>query len=433
MDIGIQGEYKRSYEKPGDSNAQNLVRLNSHSFLITFIFALQHYNHGEKNMENAKERVADIKTYDSVDRWLNSVLAERTGSERTVAWYARELVDFIDWYREAYDKDAVPDDLIIKAKEGLKKTGTPEWADNLAKRYFNHITKKFKRSSSKVKYGVVRSFFRYNGIRFVSKTPTAPTLTRTIIPPVEDLRHVWNIADLPEKIRIGALNDTGLRPSDVVGLTYADIKLCIENDEDYIYIEKVALKHPVWYACCFSKITTNLVKSYLEIRRNEGEVFKDTSAVITEWRHLGEPITVNMLYRTVKGVGAKVGVKISPRTFRKRFKTICEPIIGTTATCKMAGWKVPGVGEHYFQPNKEQTINEFKSVEKSLVLEEVPMRLDPQTQYNTAKKVLSDMGLDADTLLAKYKVGPKIEDKANFLAKKVRDVLQVVKVAEELD
>ena len=378
-----------------------------------------------------KPEAVELRRYSTVDGWLTDVMAERTGSKRTEAMYLYYLDGFMAWADENVMVDMTPDKIIGIAVGKLKKDVMSKWAERVAKRFFNWMCNdsKLARTTAKTRYGAVRSFFRYNGIRFTGKTPIATVTTRYILPAKSKLQEIWNIADLFMKIRIGMLNDTGLRPSDVVSMDYGTIRDSFEEDEEYIYIESVSGKEQVTFAVCLTKPMTRLMHTYFKLRASEGEAIADSSPIITEQHRLGNYIGVNQLYRDISELGRRVGIKISPKYFRKRFRTECSPIIGRDATMKMAGWTIPGAGKHYFLPPKAKTIENYRKVERIICLEDVATDLDIAAQRRMSAEMLRAAGLNPEELLVKAGIRNNVKEQADYLTNQLMGLLNIVKVA----
>lgn len=381
-----------------------------------------------------------LEGYRAVDGWLTDVMSKRTGSKQTKAAYLNYFYEFLRWTREnvreckELDHPATPDDIVNIATSKLRADNMDAWAERTTKKWFNWMCgeRGLARTTAKTRYGVTRSFFRCNRIKFTGRTPAATARTRYIIPEKAKLKEMWQMATLFEKIRVGLLNDTGLRPSDIVNLTYDIIKDSFEKDEELVYIESVSEKEDVPFAVCLTRPMTELMHTYFEFRVREGEVVADDSPIITARYSLGQFIGRNQLYRNIRDLGAKVGIKISPKYFRKRFKTECSPIIGRDATMRMAGWKIPGVGGDYFLPSKLQTVESYRKIERIICLEDVVTDLDIAAQKRMSAEMLRAAGLDPEELLAKANVGDSVKEQADYLTRRLVELLNIVKAVNNV-
>jgi integrase len=361
----------------------------------------------------------EVKEYRTVQLWLAKVRRSRRGSEKTQAMYAKVLPKFCEFC------GMDPDQLIAESKDERGMTQ----GERKANAWFDYMTKddRYSRMYAKTFYGIVRSFYRANEILFVDRTPCAKPRTHYVIPSPAMLKKAWQLADFMTRMRVGILNDTGMRPEDACKLTYGDIEASFRENKDRIYIEKVNEKEGVDFRVCLSRPVTELVYAHIRERVAKGEkMAKDTLLMKREHTRKGErsrPITGSALWKNVRDFGATVGVEMSPKTFRKRFRTQGSPEVGQDMICVMGGWKIAGVGNNYFLPNEEQIRALYPKLEEVLCLEETRDR-DMEVQRETARQLLKAAGLDPDALLRVACIGNKIEDETAFLNKALVDTLR---------
>lgn len=323
---------------------------------------------------------------ESVRVWLQEVRTVRTGSDKTQRIYKYLFPRFCEFAKMN------PDELIADAVKSIEP-GKKNVGEILAGQWFDHLVtqKGYSRNYAKTCYGVMRSFYRANNILFTGKTPNAMSKQRYSIPSKETLQKAWRLTDFETKIRVGILNDTGMRPEDAIGLVYGDVKQSFLENRDRIYIEKVSEKEDIAFAVCLSHPVTELVYQHIKERIAKGETITDETPLMTRSKvtkkikeqvggYKGKLITANQLWRDVVDFGTRVGAKMSPKTFRKRFRTFGSPIIGTDGICKMGGWALPGVGRSYYLPSEDETRRLYEKIEAMLSLEE------PGNNRNTETK-----------------------------------------------
>jgi len=113
----------------------------------------------------------------------------------------------------------------------------------------------------------------------------------------------------------------------------------------------------------------------LEERKGEGKKINDNTPLLTHSvRGYEGFITEGHLRWMVKTAGERVGLYITPKLFRKNFRTLASPVIGRDAVCKMAAWTIPGVGGHYFLPPKEECLKSYRQIEELFIYEEKKTR-----------------------------------------------------------
>lgn len=293
------------------------------------------------------------------ENWLDEVRSERTGSEKTPGAYLDHMRKFVVFM------DMTPAEIITKAFKEQKsemEEGRQErkgWAEKQAIAFFNKLQEQGrKRIGAKGAYGAVRSFFRYNGILFKSKTPDATVETTYRLPTAEQLTKGWKIATMDQKLAVGILRSTGLRPEDALTLEWGDLQW--QYDPKRAYVEKVSQKEDLRFGVYLTAETTELVQ--LEMKRRYGGQETPKAARLL-------PYNYNNLHDLVKRFGENIGLALSPKYFRKLFRTYCSPIISKDAVCKMAAWTIPGAGKHYFLPPPEECLNSYLKVEALLTFE----------------------------------------------------------------
>ena len=304
----------------------------------------------------------EFKEYETSKKYMKK-LAFKGGSKNTLKNALRSLGNYCFW------RGKNPDELIAEA-EAAVEAKKKDFADELLIDYFNFLVSiGLKRTSAKTAYAYVRSFYKKNGILLYEEGPDAVTETRINLPTRGELHKVWQAADLDEKIVLSILR-SGMRPETLTELTYGEVKRDIEAGEERLYIKKIAGKRKLWFATFLTKEATEILRLNLEKRKAAGEEFTDSTPLVTRQREPGETITTDMVWRIVKGAGERIGVKLMPKIFRKWFRTYCSPEIGRDATMKMGAWKIPGVGESYFLPPREETLKNFLKIERLLLFEE---------------------------------------------------------------
>jgi hypothetical protein len=88
------------------------------------------------------------------------------------------------------------------------------------------------------------------------------------------------------------------------------------------------------------------------------------------------------LLKLVQRFGENVGLKLSPKYFRKIGRTRCAPIIGEDALFKMAGWALKGVGRNYVLPSPEDTLKCYLQIEHLLTFEPKAVTDKEQARQN---------------------------------------------------
>lgn len=319
----------------------------------------------------------EIEAFQRVQDWLTDVATRRTGSEKTKHEFISHLTDYCNHRQKTPDELAAEGDIVAKGK---KRTTVAE--KNLSK-YFVYLEKEkivksgkrkgqkgLKRGSAKTAYGAIRSFLRSCEIPFFGKTPSGGSRAKSIELKKPKIREVINASGLQESYTICGLACTGMRPEDFGALTYGDVK------EDYIalaerlYIEKESMKEDLWFGVFLNRQTTKLLRMIVESRKRNGEVITDETVLLRERGDPTKPVEAQRVAAIVKDAGERVGMYLTPKLFRKNFRTNASPVIGRDATCKMASWTIPGVGKAYFLPPRSKCLELYLKIEKFFTYEE---------------------------------------------------------------
>ncbi|MGD0029382.1 MAG: hypothetical protein ABSC91_10640 [Candidatus Bathyarchaeia archaeon] len=325
-----------------------------------------------------KRALRELRENPKIVEWFDRVQKDGTGSAGTLNVYIHDFRDFLAFAKMTPEEllDTAGKKVMEEQKTGLQKE---TWAEKLTTAFFNEECKKSARTTCRRKYTAVRSFFRAHGLLFTGKSPDATTMTAPLRVYEDELTKLWDAASLQEKQVLSALRSTGWRPSELVdtagrdgkvrkGITYEDIKKDLERGEKRLYFERVSKKEGIWVGAFFSVEATNVTKLAMEERKNTGEIFTNETRIF--------PYGEAQLAQYVRQAAERIGLKITPKTFRKLFRTKCESIIGKDAVYRMAGWAIPGVGKVYNLPPREETLKRFIQIERLVTFEQTAVSSD---------------------------------------------------------
>lgn len=315
--------------------------------------------------------IAKIQKYQSVQDWLAEVATRCTGSDKTRKRYIKVLAVYCN-YREK-----TPDQLLAEDRpyrKGKKLTV----AEQQLTRYFQWLTKKkivergrrkgqkgLSRTTAVSMFGIIRSFLHYNEVFFIRKMPSAGSKAKSSLElPRDKLKSAVEAGDLREKFALTGEASTGMRPADFVRLIYGDIKQDYEAGELRLYIEKISQKEDLKFGVFLSRQATRILRMLIEQRKRDDEEITDDTPLIGHKKGEYEgALSEDQLARIIKGAGERVGIHLTPKMFRKNFRTLASPKIGRDATCKMAAWTIPGVGGNYFLPPKRECLESYRKIE----------------------------------------------------------------------
>ena len=252
-------------------------------------------------------------------RWLNTVKAEKTGSEKTQLEYAYRLRKFCDYAKKN------PDQLIAERKEQLGNEDEVEKrkTEELVRDFFNFQSSKSNRLSAKAYHGALRSFFKYNYLPLRMETPRARS--RKINPvTLEEFKQIDDIANPRDRALLRFMKDSGLSTKDVVVFNYGDIKKEFEAGNDFIHVQAVRQKTQVNYDTFIGPNAVEALKIYFQIRKTKGEPFTDnTPLFLSHGRRTAkyERLDSNSIRTIFTRLKQRIGIVVSPHRIRKLFSS----------------------------------------------------------------------------------------------------------------
>jgi len=257
--------------------------------------------------------------FDTGRRWLGTVKAAKTGSEKTQLEYAYRLRKFCNYAKKN------PDQLIAERKEQLNDAEEVEKrkTEELVNEFFNFQSEKSNRLSAKAFHGALRSFYKYNYVPLRMETPRARS--RKINPiTLEEFKQIDAIANPRDRALLRFMKDSGLSTGDVVVLNYGDIKKEFEEGKDFIHIRAVRQKTQVNYDTFIGPNAVEALKIYFQTRKMKGETFtNETPLFLSHGRRKPkiERLDDNSIRTIFTRLKKKIGIVVSPHRIRKLFSS----------------------------------------------------------------------------------------------------------------
>jgi integrase len=266
------------------------------------------------DVENAKpEReicTTEKEFYDSIPN-LNTKREYRNGLQRFAAWFKHS-----------------PDEILTMRKADLKNE------DSFQRKQFERELEKFHAylkeqgsatNTAKTLCGGVRQFFNYYevGMKLRRGSPIKSILTEKTYPlTIEDIRRMYAVGNLRERVILALAKDLGIRIGDFVQIKKADLPDL--NQEPPIGWDIMTGKEEVLSKSHLSGETVELLKTYLPTiadKRNVRDV-PNPYLFPTNGEHGIDEDTVG---QTLKALAKKAGIVVPPNkqltfhTFRKLF------------------------------------------------------------------------------------------------------------------
>jgi len=354
-----------------------------------------------------------VPRYESVRRWHRE-FSKKTGSLETQELYSLSLARFV------FHMELGPDELFAKAIEKGYEIGKITWAENVVDDFFNYMEQElaYKRKSCTCAYGALRGFFRSNGVLFIKKTPRQWAENRIQPPSKDDLVAIRKIAGIRGVTAIDIANSLGWRRSDIVCLTYKQVKKDFEEERQRLYVTFKSQKEEIWAANFLGLEATDSLRTYLAQREANGEEITDATPLIGQELDPSKAMNPDQFTRFIGKLGKNAGKHLTPTHFRKRFRTIAEAIIGGNPTKRMGGWKLEGVGEMYFLPPREESLKSYKQIEPAMSLTEQTFATE-NTALETLRTIAKQMGIDPMKLKISREIS--VDDATAFLTSEIAE------------
>jgi integrase len=303
------------------------------------------------------ERAEALLKFESVQRWLSYVAAERFGERAsTNHTYLRFLEEFCSFAGKS------PDELIAERQRQLKSTDEMEQRkhEETAMSFINFLVqeRRLAPGSAKLALAAVRSFYKHNYSALVLKSPRLGWKIRAKRPPTrEELRNMVKVASKPlHRAIILFLSQTGMSISDALQVTYGQVAEQFKAGASPVHLSVLRQKTKVRYDAFFGKEASEALKEYLATRNPDGSdrLF---------------PLCDRAVNRVLERTSLKVGLSppLSAHCLRKFFVTQLK-----MAGCNESlveywvGHQLAGSKEAYFIPSVESQREVYRKYEASL-------------------------------------------------------------------
>lgn len=255
-------------------------------------------------MSNAAQDMTEKEFYDSIPN-PNTKREYRNGLQRFATWFQK-----------------TPDEILAMRKADMKSE------DTFARKRFERELEKFHAhlkaqgsatNTAKTLCGGVRQFFNYYevGMKLRRGSPIKSILTEKTYPlTIEDVRKMFAVANLRERVILALAKDLGIRIGDFVCIKKADLPDL--NQEAPIPFDIMTGKEEVLSKSHLSAETVELLKTYLPtIAENTNAYLFPTNGV--------HGIDEDTLGQILKALAKKAGIIVPPNKqftfhmFRKLF------------------------------------------------------------------------------------------------------------------
>jgi len=305
------------------------------------------------------ERAEALLKFESVQRWLSYVAAERFGERAsTNHTYLRFLEEFCRFAGKTPDKLIAERQRESKSEDEMERRKHEE----MAMSFVNFLVqeRKLAPGSARLALAAVRSFYKHNYSPLVLRGPRLGWKVRVKRPPTkEELRNLVKVASTPlHRAIILFLSQTGMSISDALQVTYGQVAEQLKAGVSPVHLSVLRQKTKVQYDTFFGREASEALKEYLATRNLDGSdrLF---------------PLCDRAVNRVLERASLKVGLSppLSAHCLRKFFVTQLK-----MAGCNESlveywvGHQLAGSKEAYFIPPVESQREVYRKYEDALSL-----------------------------------------------------------------
>ena len=315
--------------------------------------------------------------FESVNRWLNYVAAERfgvrDGTNDTYLYFFEEFCNFMG---------KNPDKLIAERQRQLKSEDEMEKRkhEEKAMAFLNHLIqeRKLAPGSANLALAAIRSFYKHNYSALVLRSPKLGWKVRIKRPPTkEELRALLKATNTPlHRAIILFLAQTGLSISDALQVTYGQVSEQLETGISPVHLSVLRQKTKVQYDTFFGKEAVEALKEYLATKPT-----LDSSEPLIPIGDRG--VEMFLQFASMK---ARIEPTMSPHCLRKYFVTQLK-LAGCNESLVeyWVGHQLAGSKEPYFIPPVESQREVYKKYEAAL-------SINSEEKLDDLKEIISRFG-----------------------------------------
>jgi site-specific recombinase XerD len=344
-------------------------------------------------------KLGELEKYETVKRWITSVMTNKTKSEGTRRQYIWQLARFCEWVGKN------PDELIREREMHLKGKSekVKRQHEELLMRYFAELEDRgLARWSALSATTAVRSFYKSNYVPLQIRTPEAWERRTDKIPTLEEIKQMVDASESPLQRAIIIFSaQSGQRAGVITALRYGMVRRGLEAKELPLHVHVPAElrnrlgqnvnKRRITYDFFVGRDGVEALNAYLRWRVAVGDEVDDEAFLfVSEKRYRGkfvglDEMAVNML---VKRAAVKAGLIPQPEKvkrgraespihhhcLRKFYQTAMEAAgIAKPWYEYMMGHKLGKLDRAYSKPTKEQLREAYRRAEPYLSISKVSM------------------------------------------------------------
>jgi integrase len=310
---------------------------------------------------------------DTIEYWKKNMV-NRSQATR------KRYLDFIRRYCEWVGN--TPDEIISMRKDDLSSDDLKERHrfELELKGFISYLQEEgYSVSTQQVAYAGIRSFFDVHFMPLNMRKNDYPSGESLGHRPAtkNDLRKLLEIAEVRWKAVLSFLKDSGLRISDVVGLTYGDVKKGLDENDEFIPITTLTKKKKVVARTFIGQDAIESLIEYLEHRKTgtrklPPEIITDATPLFSTKKGGFRPMLPNSMSAGIFNLMKRAGLNgdISAHSLRKYFQTQLESAgVNGNWIMQMIGHSLNGVENHYSRPTEQMLLEAYKEAYDALRIE----------------------------------------------------------------
>jgi integrase len=375
---------------------------------------------------------------DAVEYWMNELSGKAdTTKKRYLSFFLR----FSDWLEES------PDEILENRNNDIK-------SDNrrVQRRYeselLSYITylrdEGYSTSTQQVAFASVSSFFEMNYVPLRMRRgdyPSGDTLGYRAATRDDILRLVDATEEDPRMVAMVLfLKDSGLRVSDLIKLTYGDIRKPIENGEEFTPLHIITKKNGILAKTAIGPEAVNALKDYFASRRKgtrylDPEKITDDSPLIRTKNNEVQALSRSGVSSSIHYLVKKAGLEgeISAHSLRKFTETRLEAAgVNPNWVDQIIGHRLPGSRANYSRPEDTDLFQEYKDAYNELRIFELPASAaeleKTATKLRKTEQEMSEMKTELAYQMSKRL---QLENEMKSMQGKVNEMQDMLKLLYE--
>ena len=351
---------------------------------------------------------------DAVEYWLNELSGKADSTKKR---YRSFLVRFSDWL------DETPDEILENRNTDLRSEDR-----RVQRRYESQLLsfvsflreKGFATATQQVAYASVSSFFEMNYVPLRMRRgdyPSGDALGMRAATRDDILRLIGAADEDPRLIAmILFLKDSGLRVSDLIKLTYGDIRKPLENGHEFIQLHMITQKNGIVAKTALGPEAVEALRLYFDSRRKgtrylDSEVIKNSSPLFRSKINTVQPLTRSSVSSLILYNVKKTGLKgeISAHSLRKYTETRLEAAgVNPNWVDQIIGHRLPGSRGNYSRPEDTDLFQSYQDAYNELRVFAIPASAaDLERTSSELRKAQQEMQ-EMKTDLA-YQMGKRLQ------------------------